>query len=304
MKKDHGHGNIVCFDIGGTSVKYALINDEGIQERGSFPTTRENGLEVLQQMSKVVNHFEDQGPVEGVSISSPGFVDPDEGTVISGNIIEGFNGLNLRRYFLEEHGLPLAIENDANAATIAEHLLGNGKGLRNLAVVTIGTGIGGGLILNDRLYTGHHKLAGEFGFMFINGIHTDQPETEILSNYASTRALVERASQAAGEPVDGPEVFARAEAGDAACQAALSDWYDALAMGIYNICYTIDPDAVLLGGAVSAQPALVDEVKKRISELTPSFSQDLNGLIRIDRAAYLNDAGLMGAYANFLQRFK
>lgn len=111
-----------------------------------------------------------------------------------------------------------AIENDANSATIAEHALGNGKGYENMVCMTLGTGVGGGIIINNKLYTGNAKMAGEFGFMFINGIQMDRPEDEILSGYASTRALVESVNKELEEEIDGIEIFDRANRGDALCK--------------------------------------------------------------------------------------
>lgn len=294
---------VVCFDIGGTAVKYALIEDGTLLEKGSFPTERANGEHVLNEMLNVVQTYGKSAKIDGLSISSPGFVDNKTGTVLSGNVIDGFNGLAIREWFQSRTGLPVAIENDANCATIAEHYMGNGQGYENMVCMTLGTGVGGGIVINDRLYTGNAKMAGEFGFMFINGIHTDKPEDEILSGFASTRALVESVNNELDEKIDGIEIFRRAEKGDALCGEKVSAFYDAVAMGIYNIAYTLNPDIVLIGGAVSMQPKLLDEVKRRVEDLTPSFSLNLLDIMQIDRCKFLNDAGLYGAYANFMETF-
>lgn len=294
---------VVCFDIGGTAVKHALIEDGKLLEKGSFPTERTSGDHVLNEMLNVVQTYGKRAKIDGLSISSPGFVDNKTGTVLSGNVIDGFNGLAIREWFQSRTGLPVAIENDANCATIAEHYMGNGQGYENMVCMTLGTGVGGGIIINDRLYTGNAKMAGEFGFMFINGIHTDKPEDEILSGFASTRALVESVNNELDEKLDGIEIFRRAEEGDALCSEKVSAFYDAVAMGIYNIAYTLNPDIVLIGGAVSMQPKLLDEVKRRVEDLTPSFSLNLLDIMQIDRCKFLNDAGLYGAYANFMETF-
>ncbi|EOS61103.1 hypothetical protein C815_00668 [Firmicutes bacterium M10-2] len=295
--------SIVCFDIGGTTVKYALIQDGKILDKGSFVTTKQDGAQVLKNMSDIIQSYQSQGAVDGISISSPGFVDNKSGEILSGNIIDGFNGLNIRKVFMDQFELPTAIENDANCATIAEHYLGNGKGYENMVCMTLGTGVGGGVIINDRLYTGNAKMAGEFGFMFINGIHTDKPEDEILSGYASTRSLVEAVNAELEEEIDGKEIFERASQGDKLCQQKIDAFYDAIAMGIYNIAYVLNPDIVLIGGAVSMQENLLDEIKKRIEYLTPSFSLNLLDIMKIDRCMFLNDAGLMGAYSNFMETY-
>ncbi|WP_300971562.1 ROK family protein, partial [Faecalibaculum rodentium] len=235
--------SILCFDIGGTRVKYGLFQDRVLTESGSFRTDRSQGLRVLQSMKDLVSRYEP----DALSVSSPGFADNSDGIIHSGNVIEGFNGLNLRSWAREECNLPLALENDANCAALAEYAMGAGQGSKALAVITLGTGVGGGLVLDGKLWAGNHRMAGEFGFLFIHGIHTDRPEDEILSGHASTRALCEVCQ----EP-DGKIIFEKAAAGDARMQQALDHLLDSLAMAVYNIAYTVAPDTVLIGGAVSA----------------------------------------------------
>ncbi len=290
---------IVCFDIGGTGVKYGLFDPETdeLLDRGKFATTVEDGAKVLSNMDEVVSHYAKEVTLAGISFSSPGSV--KDGVILSGNIIDGFNGLDLAGRFEKRFHVPVAAENDANSAALAEYLLGAAKGYQDVAVVTLGTGVGGGLILDGKLRAGSHTLGGEFGFMFTHGLGDGLPEENILSDHASTRALQNRASAAAGRKLAGPVIFELAAQGDPAAAAALDDFYTAVAMGIYNICYTVDPEIVLIGGAVSQQADLIDEVKKHLSALKPSFSVDLTDLVKIDRCKYLNDAGLVGSYCSF-----
>lgn len=296
MEKARG---VIAFDIGGTGVKWAVFNpeDDQIMDRGRFDTNRESGQDVLDQMEGIIREIMKHFELEGIAFSTPGSVETESGTILSGCIIEGFNGLSLKKHFEDLIGLPVVVENDANSATYAEYALGAGRGSKNLAVVTLGTGVGGGIVIDGKLLRGTHSLGGEFGFMFVNGIRDGKPEENIFSNDASTRALEEKAEKAFGRKVNGIELFSLAEQGDATAVKVLNEFYRNLAMGLYNICYTIAPDTVLIGGAISQQPALIDAVKREISALTPSFSVDLTDLIRFDRCQYLNDAGLIGAYA-------
>lgn len=290
---------IMAFDIGGTGVKWAVFNseDDQMMDRGRFATNRESGQDVLDQMEKITREIAEHYDLRGIAFSTPGSVETDTGTILSGCIIEGFNGLSLKKYFEDRFSVPVVVENDANSATFAEYALGAGKDSKILAVVTLGTGVGGGIVIDGKLLRGTHALGGEFGFMFVNGIREGKPEENIFSNDASTRALEEKAKRTFGRKVDGIELFALAEEGDETACSVLDEFYRNLAMGLYNICYTIAPDTVLIGGAISQQPALIDEVRRRISALTPSFSVDLTDLIRFDRCQYLDDAGLIGAYA-------
>ena len=178
---------VVCFDIGGTFVKYGVLDYEGnILAKGSFKSNTDNGQEILDNMCGVIEKYKKIFKIDGISISSPGFIDVENGVITTGTIINGFIGLNMKEYFGNKFGLPVVIDNDANCATIAEHKLGNGKGCKNLVCVTIGTGIGGGIIINNEIYNGSRFMAGEFGFMFINGTKRQNPDHYIYSNYAST----------------------------------------------------------------------------------------------------------------------
>ena len=209
----------------------------------------------------------------------------------------------MKKYFGDKFGLPIAIDNDANCATIAEHKLGNGKGCKNLVCVTIGTGIGGGIIINNDIYHGSKFMAGEFGFMFINGTKRENPDHYIYSNYASTRALVEKANKRLHEEVDGKEIFERAKAGDIACKEILDEFFDDLSLGIYNLAYILNPDKILLGGAISQQECLIDEIKERMDRFEYSFSKSVNEYVDIDRCKFLNDAGLVGCLCNFKNKY-
>ena len=297
--------SIVCFDIGGTNVKYAVLSiDKQILEKSYFKTNIHNGQDVLKEMCRVIEDYKMRYDIIGVTISSPGFVNTKLGVIESGNIIDGFNGLNIKKYFEEKYNLFVTVENDANCATIAEHTLGNGKGYDNIVCLTIGTGVGGGIIINNKIYNGNRFMAGEFGFMFILGIKSSMPENDILSNYASTRALIEKTVNELGEEIDGVELFKRAALGNEICQHNIDKFYDSLAMAIYNICYILNPDKVLIGGAISQQDGLIKEITKRVSSYTPSFSSDLTDYVKIDRCKFLNDAGLMGSYCNFITQYK
>ncbi|MTN91112.1 ROK family protein, partial [Turicibacter sanguinis] len=155
--------SIVCFDIGGTNVKYAVLSiDKQILEKSYFKTNIHNGQDVLKEMCRVIEDYKMRYDIIGVTISSPGFVNTKLGVIESGNIIDGFNGLNIKKYFEEKYNLFVTVENDANCATIAEHILGNGKGYDNVVCLTIGTGVGGGIIINNKIYNGNRFMAGEF----------------------------------------------------------------------------------------------------------------------------------------------
>ena len=288
---------VVCFDIGGTAVKYGLLDLNGkILEKSSFDTNIKDSQEILNNMSKIIDNYIVNKNVVGISISSPGFVNTNTGEIVDGTIIEGFIGLNIKKYFEDKYKLQVAVDNDANCATIAEHKLGNGTDCKNMVCVTIGTGIGGGIIINNEIYNGSKFMAGEFGFMFING------SENIYSNYASTRALVEKTSTDLDDEIDGKLIFEKAKLGNEVCIKNINEFYDNLSIGIYNLAYILNPDKILIGGAISQQEGLIDEVKKRLGMYSSSCSKNINEYVTIDKCKFLNDAGLIGSLCNFITR--
>lgn len=294
---------VVCFDIGGTNVKYGLLDGDGnILDKNKFKTNINNGQDILYNMCDVVKNYIALYHIDGISISSPGFVDTEKGIITDGTILEGFIGLNIRDYFESRFNIKTAVDNDANCATIAEHKIGNGKECKNLVCITIGTGIGGGIVINNEIYNGSKFMAGEFGFMFIDGLGKDDPGEKTYSNLASTRGLVERVSKKLNEDISGEEIFKRASESDNACLEEIEFFYDKLAMGIYNLAYILNPDKILLGGAISTQEVITDEVKLRLDKYT-SVSKSLNEYVEIDRCKFLNDAGLIGALCNFVNKY-
>lgn len=297
--------NVVCFDIGGTNVKYGLLDFKGnIIHKDMFKSNVKNGKSILDNMNKIIDSYMQANNVTGISISAPGFIDTESGIIMDGTIIEGFRGLNIKEYFEKRYSITTTVENDANCATIAEHRLGNGKGCKNIICVTIGTGIGGGIIINNEIYHGGTFMAGEFGFMFINGIGENLPEEYIYSNYASTRALIETVSNKLETEIDGKEIFYRAQSGDSLCSDSINEFYNDLAKGIYNLAYILNPEKILIGGAISQQEDIIDEIKIRLKNYTPSFSKDLNEYVELDRCKFLNDSGLIGSLFNFVNKYE
>lgn len=296
---------VACFDIGGTNVKYGLLDLNGnILEKNIFKSNVNNGKDVINNICDIIDKFKLTNNVVGISISSPGFVNTESGEIVDGTIIDGFIGFNIKNFFEDKFNLPVAVDNDANCATIAEHKLGNGVGCKNLACVTIGTGIGGGIIINNEIYSGSRFMAGEFGFMFINGTTYTNAEEHVYSNYASTRALIEKTSKDLNEEINGEEIFKRAKLGDEACKKHVNDFYDNLSIGIYNLSYILNPEKILIGGAVSQQEDLIDEIKIRLDKYSPSFAKSLNEYVSIEKCKFLNDAGLIGSLCNFTTRFR
>ncbi|MGL4336533.1 MAG: ROK family protein, partial [Turicibacter sp.] len=185
--------HVICFDIGGTNVKYGILTvEKEIIEKSYFKTDINCGEKVKDQMCEIILDFIHRYPVVGITFSSPGFVNTKTGVIESGTTLEGFTGFAIKDYFEEKFNLPVTVENDANCATIAEHVLGNGKGYENIACITVGTGIGGGIIINNQIYSGSNFMAGEFGFMILEQDDNKEIGSNTFSRLASTSSLIKR----------------------------------------------------------------------------------------------------------------
>ncbi|MFZ2769444.1 MAG: ROK family protein, partial [Lactococcus raffinolactis] len=154
----------VGFDIGGTSVKYGLVNEAGeILEKGSFVTTPDDGELMIANMAKQVKTYQEKQDILSVGVSVPGIVRKD-GYMVTAGAITAFFDINLKEVCEAAFQLPVVVQNDANCAAIAEQWIGNAQGVSDYIVIALGTAVGCGIIINDAVYQGAHGAAGEIGW--------------------------------------------------------------------------------------------------------------------------------------------
>ncbi|MCO4530047.1 transcriptional regulator [Streptococcus infantarius subsp. infantarius] len=283
--------NLVVFDIGGTSVKYGRYQDSAIDKKGAFATPK-TWEKMKANLYRVFTELSD-ADAKGVAISSPGAVDTEEG------VIKGFSAIPYIHHFkiIDEleamFGLPVTIENDANCAGLAESQFGIGKDSKKSIYFILGTGIGGAVCLDGKLYKGSSLYGGEFGFMIIKDGIT-------LSNLASPVAVAKKYAKEHGlTDFTGKDLFDLADAGNSDAKAALSEMYDVIAIGIFNCLVSINPDLVGIGGGISVREDLVPELEKRLQKLVEKT--DAHGLdYQVKTCQFRNDANLLGAVSNFL----
>lgn len=287
--------SILGFDMGGTSVKYAIW-EEGLKHQGSFPTP--DSFEALtENMLQVLNQFKDVFTIEGVAISAPGSVDVEKGIIGGISAIPYIHHFPIQKELESILGLKVSLENDANSAALAELWQGEASDVDSALFVVVGTGIGGAVIQGKKLIKGRNLFAGEFGIMMLD------EETSFSRGGTAVhmaRRYCERLNLEEGS-ISGQEVFKRALEGDTIAIEEEETFYKNLALGIYNIMFTTDPDRIILGGGVTQHKPLLGELKKRIDERLEkaglsSYEYELKS------CKYLNDANLVGAvYAHKLK---
>ena len=157
----------IGIDVGGTAIKYGVILRTGeIVKKGQMPTIHEKE-KFLQSITALIESLQQDAVIEGVGISAPGIIQKD-GTMITAGSIKPLYGINLKLELEKRVKLPVLVENDANAAAIAEKWIGNAQEVANYLCLVLGTGVGGGIVINNQVYRGAHGMAGEFGWMVID----------------------------------------------------------------------------------------------------------------------------------------
>jgi glucokinase len=262
-------GYVVGIDLGGTKILSVCL-DAGLQIAGRDyrETDAQDGPDaVIERMAASARAAAGPNTLRGVGISTPGPVDLPHGIVTTAPNLPGWHNVPLASLISEKLGIPAWLENDANAAALAEHRLGAGKGSRHMILVAIGTGIGGGLILDGKLYHGASGGAGEVGHMLVDpqGRVCGCGRRGCLEAMASGGALDLAAQQVAiAEPEgrvallarrDGGEPDARildeaAEAGDATARAAIERAGRYLGAGLTNLVDVFNPEVIVIGGSV------------------------------------------------------
>lgn len=288
--------SLLVFDIGGQGVKHAVWHDANLVDKGSFKTPAD--WESLKfEMKRVLDQAKTQYEIKGVAISSPGSVDSQAGIVNGISAVQYIHGFKIVDAWTDLFELPVSIENDANAAALAELDYGVAKNYQNVAFMIIGSGIGGAIAMNGELVKGRHLFAGELGYMLVN-------EKNTLSNLASSLLQINRHNEAnPDDPIaDGIELFKLAENNHAAAKAMVEEIYDSLALGIYNLSLIIDPELVAIGGGISVRPEITTELTARVSSLLDrQGASDIKPNIQV--CHFFNDANLIGAVVNFERTF-
>lgn len=287
---------IIAIDIGGTGIKYAELNGEGaVLSSSSLPTEAKKGVEVLlKKIDRIVEQY--LGPdTLGIAISATGQIDFHQGKVVGGNpIIPGWIGCELVKILEEKYQLPCVLENDVNAAALGEAWLGAGKGEDNFLCLTLGTGIGGGIISRGELYRGASSVAGEFGKLPL------YDKKRKYEDYASMTALVKFVSRACKRRMNGKEIFDLYWKGEEEIVSVVDSWIENIAKGLTTLLYLWNPSCIILGGGVTHQGERLRE--KIFQAVQRQASENYWAVLNLKFASLGNHAGLLGAAYLLLQK--
>lgn len=308
-------------DIGGTSAKLGIVDEEGNIEKSEKYAVDFDNYEtpILKTVIKSIKHFLQTNSFSaqdfaGIGVSATGGIDSVSGVVAgSAGHIRNWDGSQIVKEMEQEFQIPVVTLNDANAAALGEMWKGAAKGRKNAVVMTIGTGVGGGIIVNSQILLGATGFAGEIGHMIIknDGERCSCGNTGCLERYGSTTALVKRVELAVAsgsvkgfqnQKINGETIFAEACNGNVQVNEILDSWMDDIASGIISLVHIFNPEIVLIGGGVSSQKQLfIDKLREKVKMgCMPRFVQNFE----LEAAELGNDAGLMGAVYYCMQQGK
>jgi len=312
-------------DLGGTNIKSAVVTAKGeVRNHLSIPAKVDLGPDaVADRIAEAVRRVLDAaglGPdeVAGVGLGSPGGVNPERGRVMCAANMPGWKDVPIVAMLEERLRLPVRLENDANAACYGEYWAGAGRGTSSMVILTLGTGIGGGIIVDGSIVRGANNIGGELGHTVIeyDGVECACGNTGCLEAYASANATVRRFIEAVesgqpsslaerfveGERISARDIYTAARAGDELSRLTLIRTGEFLGIGISNIVHALDPEmVVLVGGLVGAAEYLLEGIWKELPKRVFGLS-DRKFDVRTGELG--DDAGVVGAAGCLLKRLE
>ena len=300
-------------DVGGTKVLAGVVNESGeILKSIRVDTPKAGGVAVTESIAGVVKTLADEFSLKSAGIAVPGYVSSDRQRVLGIPNIKNWHEFNLRDEIYKLINLETIVENDANAAAWAEYRFGSAKGESHVIILTIGTGLGGGLIIDGQLYRGANGTGAEFGHMRVvpDGLPCGCGINGCFERYASgsgmmlhLKKLIDENPSASNnllarangsfEKLLGKDITEAAIEGDEIARAALAITGKWIGAGIANLASILDPSLVVIGGGViEAGDLILDPAREAMEEFMPFRGQ--HPIPRIVGAKLLNDAGLVG----------
>jgi glucokinase len=314
----------VGIDVGGTNIKIGLVDDAGRTVASqSIRTDEHRGAEdgclrVAQAVRKLISESGlAAGSIVRAGLVTPGPIDVPRGLILRPGNLPGWWDFPIRERASHHLGLPVTFNNDANAAAYGEFWRGAGAQYQSMILLTLGTGVGGGIIIGDLLIDGNHNCGGECGHILVDP-RDDAPRDSLgksgsLESYCNASAVVGRvraaidageasslsALMSADDDLTPRKIAAAAEQGDDLARRAVMETAHWLAMGIVSLVHTIDPDAVVLGGAMNfggpTNPLGRQFIERIRDEVRPRLLQPLRDVVKIEFASLGGDAGYIGA---------
>jgi len=304
-----GRGLVFAVDLGGTHLRIGLVDDTGkIHKQLKRQTPKDESPNALvDALASVANEWRggDRCPIIAASVMVPGPVDSAQAVVLSAPNLPSLINYGLKAVLQERLGWPVVLENDANAAAMGEMWIGAARGCRDVVSVTLGTGVGGGIVLGGRVWRGAHGAAGEIGHTTVDpfsGLKCKCGNTGCLELFASATAIVRMARESlsqfpqatlSAEGLTAEKVFDAGRDGDELALSVFKRAGKYLGIGLANLMTLIDPEIIVInGGVVNGWDLFEADMYQEVSERAfPATVQQ----VKIARAECGDNAGLLGA---------
>jgi glucokinase len=306
----NGSDLTIGIDIGGTKISAGVVDSSGnLIDSSKCSTPAEGGKELISSVVNLVKELNKKHEIRGIGISIAALISSDYGTIVGAPNIANLSKLNFVNEIKEEFKLPIIVENDANAAIWAEFKFGNAKGLNPVMFFIIGTGVGGGLVIDGKLFKGANGIGAEFGHMCVvpNGLLCGCGAKGCIEQYASGGALIRYANEALlanpdkskellgfGEgKLSGTALTKAAKAGNELALSAFNKQADWLGLACASYSLILDPQAIIIGGGVvDAGELFLAPVREAVRKYMPFAESHVPP--KIIAAKFGNDAGLVG----------
>ncbi len=295
--------NYLTIDVGGTNIKYALMTEEAqILEQGEVPTPADSLDVFLDTLTQIYEKYADR-EIKALAMSAPGRIDSSTGYFFTSGALGYITGVNLPEKLKDRIPVPVSVENDAKAAALAELWKGSMQGIRNGTVIVLGTGIGGALIIEGKLYRGSTFAAGEYS---VTAVRLDEPfrHDKIWARINGVPALVaDYASRIGVDPAElnGRILFGKANEGDKDALDAIAHYCQHLSTAIISLQTILDVEKVAIGGGISKQPVLLETLNRVLTEMGGPYSGVMPfTLPEVTACTFGNDANMIGALYHYL----
>lgn len=292
---------ILTLDVGGTAIKSALMNNGVMESPRETPSeAKQGGPVLLGNIQKVIDACESY---DAIGISTTGQVDSEQGSIIYANEnVPNYTGMRLKDILEEKYHKPVFVENDVNAAAIGEAYYGAAVGQKEFLCLTYGTGIGGAIIMDGKVYGGAKGVAGEMGHILVhpNGRECACGLKGCYEQYASCTALVRSSYEANPDWGSGRIIFKEFYAGKPQAEKIINDWIDEIMLGLVTLVHIFNPSCIVLGGGIMNEQYIIDRVNKLLKErIMPSYR-----CVEVKHAKLGNNAGLYGMLAVVEQKIQ
>jgi glucokinase len=285
-------------DIGGTNIKICVVDVcGGVIEKDSFPTQGNRPYSVV--LNKIIEKSKQvmlvHKNIRGIGVGVCGPTNSDQGLLITSPILKNWSMVPISQMLSDKLNIPVSVDNDANLAILGEYKYGAGKGYMNVVGFTLGTGVGGGIILDGKIYRGRHWFGGELGHMTVKtrGIQCLCGNNGCLTVEASTHRITSKYSEETGNKENVQKIFELAWNQNPHALRSIDPFLEGVSVGIANVLNIFDPDCIILaGGIANAGERLLDVIVKRVkAKIFPG----LNMYLKITTAELGEYSGAIGA---------